>query len=270
MKSFVNTMSALAIGVLLASCGNKTATPANDQDSAQIVLSDSVITQLDSIASIIGDAAGVDNFVAKLKSGELSLSEQQKKVKPDYLLTKTDISDLQTLQEKYVAMGYLAIDNAVAAAYAMEDDDFYQTANERLATETDIANEEKSEKAKKAPLSIDNAKAFYAEMKKRNRLDVFFTAETAYCVEALYIISNNIDAYSPVLTDSVAATLAQHVSLAASGMQKLSEGNAQMAKMVATLKPVMNLKASNAAELKKEVAGMKEQLATMRKELIKN
>ena len=258
----------------LASCGGKkqdaeTVKAETSVSQDEITLPDALVAHLDSIAGIIASTAPTVDFQALVKNGKLSLTEQQKKTKPDYLLTQNDIDDLATLQEKYVAQAYLAVDLTVANLYGLDDDDFYANSMSRLAAETDEANQKAAEAAKTAPLSVANAQQFYQDMKKRNRLDKFYAAEAAYAVEMLYILSRNPDLYMPVMTDVAAMDLCKHVNMAYDGLVSLSGEYPDLKKLVDALKPIADIKASGSDELRHHLKKKNEAFAKVRAALLK-
>lgn len=263
-----------ALAVVLASCGGK---KANGEDAAaegsapnsELNLSAELVSHLDSIAGIISSTAPSVDFKALVENGKISLTDQQKKAKPDYLLSKSDIDDLTTLQEKYVAQAYLAVDQTVADLYGLDDDDFYSNSMQRLAVETDEANQKAADAAKNADLSFANAQQFYQDMKKRNRLDKFYAAEAAYAVEVLYILSRNPDLYMPVMTDVAASNLCKQVNMAYDGLETLSGEYPDLKKLIDTLKPIADIKASNSEELRKHLKDKNEEFAKVRAALLK-
>ena len=263
-----------ALAVALASCGGK---KANGEDTAaegsaphsELNLSAELVSHLDSIAGIISSTAPSVDFKALVEKGKISLTDQQKKAKPDYLLSKSDIDDLATLQEKYVAQAYLAVDQTVVGLYGLDDDDFYSNSMQRLAVETDEANQKAADAAKNADLSYANAQQFYKDMKKRNRLDKFYAAEAAYAVEVLYILSRNPDLYMPVMTDVAASNLCKQVNMAYGGLETLSGEYPDLKKLIDALKPIADIKASNSEELRKHLKEKNEEFAKVRAALLK-
>ena len=264
-----------ALAFALASCGGKKAS--GDEVAveeaaphSELNLSAELVSHLDSIAGIISSTAPNVDFKSLVEKGKLSLTDQQKKAKPDYLLSKSDIDDLATLQDKYVAQAYLAVDLTVASLYGLDDDDdFYSNTMSRLAAETDEANQKAAEEAKNADLSFANAQQFYQDMKKRNRLDKFYAAEAAYAVEVLYILSRNPDLYMPVMTDVAAMDLCKQVNMAYDGLEALSGEYPDLKKLVDALKPISDIKVSGSDELRHHLKKKNEEFAKARAALLK-
>ena len=263
-----------ALAFVLASRGGKKTSgeEAAVEDSAphsELNLSAELVSHLDSIAGIISSTAPNVDFKALVENGKLSLTDQQKKSKPDYLLSKSDIDDLATLQDKYVAQAYLAVDLTVASLYGLDDDDFYANTMSRLAAETDEANQKAAEEAKNADLSFANAQQFYQDMKKRNRQDKFYAAEAAYAVEMLYILSRNPDLYMPAMTDVAAMDLCKQVNMAYNGLEALSGDYPDLKKLVDALKPIADIKASGSDELRHHLKKKNEEFAAVRAAFLK-
>lgn len=256
-------------GLFLGSCGNKTQQNTDGLDSAeQVILDDSIVAQLDSMAAVLSDIIDTTDVASIFSENSIKLSDDQLKVKPDYLITENDIKDLQTLQQKYVAMAYLSLDNSVQELYHSEDDDFYGNAIARLSAETEALNEDAAKNAENAPLTLSNAKKFYADMKSRNRLDKFYIAEAAYAVEAMYIISRNVDIFMPAINDTKAESLCRQLATAINGVKLIAANHPDMQPVLEALAPVETIKVTTAAELKEQIVKANATLSTARKKLL--
>ena len=75
--------------IALASCGGKTQQSDDEQQEVksfeQEQIEESIRVQLDSIASVLGGLKALP-MLEQTKNGELKLTDEEKKVKPDYLL----------------------------------------------------------------------------------------------------------------------------------------------------------------------------------------
>ena len=259
-----------AAAMVLCSCHGKTQQNPNDLDSTEeMVLSDSVIAQLDSIGETLCQIADTCQLGEIFTQEKINLSKEQQQIKPDYLLTQKDINDLMTLNQKYVAMAYLAIDNSVQQLYYGDDDDYYDNAMSRLAADTEETNRKAAEKAKGQALTLDNARQFYNDMKERNRLDKFYLAEAAYMVEAMYIVSNNMEIYMPVIDDQTASAMSRRLSTARAGIQLITSQHPDMQPVLAAVNLLSEIRAANAAQLQQQIVLSRDKLQRARAELLR-
>lgn len=270
MKKLVYIFAA-TVGMMLGSCGGSTQQNVAGEDSIQVaVFADSVVAQLDSLAHIICEISDTTDLSQLVSPERLSLTADQKLVRPDYLITSSDIDELITLQQKYVALAYLSIDNSVQQLYYGEDadDEYYSTAMSRLAAETDATNEKLSQEAANAPFTMGSAMKFYEDMKQRNRLDKFYVAEAAYIVEFLYIISRNTDLYMQSINDETAARITRMISTILSGEEIIAASNPEVQPVVDALAPIRDINATTSAQLKQQLENLNETLEVTRKALL--
>ena len=104
-------LSILAIAfaaIALVSCGNKSNGNASEEDTIvksfeQTQLEEAVKMHFDSIAAQIGEKKFTPLYKA-INDGELKLTDEEKKVQPDYLIQPEVANDLQTIAQKYAAL----------------------------------------------------------------------------------------------------------------------------------------------------------------------
>ena len=132
-------LSVLAIvfaAIAFAACGNKTAQTAEATDSVksfeQEQIEASIKMHMDSIASELGKLKTLP-FLNEGKDG-VTLTKQEKQVKPDYLLAPSVAEDATTLAEKYRILSALSVDKSIAKLYEMPTDD-YDAAINKLAAD---------------------------------------------------------------------------------------------------------------------------------------
>ena len=100
--------------IALASCSSKPKQTEEEQEEIksfeQEQIEESIRVQLDSIANVLSGLKALP-ILEQTKSGELKLTDEEKKVKPDYLLSPEIAKEAITLSEKYRVLVALSIDH---------------------------------------------------------------------------------------------------------------------------------------------------------------
>ena len=117
-------LSVLAIAfvaIAFAACGGKkTQAPEQAQEEKsfeQTQIEASIKMHLDSISAQLSELPQLP-FLTEGEGG-LTLTKEEKQVKPDYLLSATVADEATTLAEKYRILSALNIDKKIAAIYEM-------------------------------------------------------------------------------------------------------------------------------------------------------
>ena len=133
-------LSILAIAfaaIAFAACGGKKSAQAEEATDSlksfeQQQIEASIKMHMDSIASELGKLKTLP-FLNEGKDG-ITLTKEEKQVKPDYLLAASVADEATTLTEKYRIMSALSVDKKIAALYEMPVED-YDKAITKLAAD---------------------------------------------------------------------------------------------------------------------------------------
>ena len=264
IKFFMMAICAIA----LASCGNKTQQQTEDQDTVksfeQEQIEAGIRTQLDSIAGILGNLKQLP-MLKDTKNGQIQLTEQEKQVKPDYLLDPITASDAVTLSEKYRVLTALSIDEAIAELYGM-DVTAYNEATAKLAA--DINDPGFRIFAEGGDLQVESKEIYDAEV-KAGRLNYFWQAVATSIVEQLYILEQNTDKFLPCFTDDDVANLTYRIAILQEAINRLTEYDPEIVEVAEAIKPLETLNAITVDDFKKELQDMSEQIVESRNQLVK-
>ena len=132
-------LSVLAIAfaaVVFAACGGqKNAQNTEEADSLksfeQQQIEASIKMHIDSIAADLGKLKQLP-FVQE-GNGGITLTKEEKQVKPDYLLNANVAEEATTLAEKYRIMSALNVDRKIAALYEMPTEDYDKAITKLIA-----------------------------------------------------------------------------------------------------------------------------------------
>lgn len=256
--------------IVMASCGGKTQGDANGVDSDSITKSfdqqqieASVKMHLDSIASEISTKKFTPLYQA-MNEGEITLTADEKKVKPDYLMDPAAANDLQTILQKYAAFSILTTDKAVAKLYEM-DTEAYETANAKLLADI---NDPALAKLQDKGTFQQIEKEIYEMEEKSGRIHFFWVATCAATVEQLYVASNNSEKFLQGYDDEAVANITFRIVLILDAIERLSVYDAEIQGLAEAIQPLKKINATTVDELKKELSEIKEDLAKTRQDLI--
>ncbi len=259
----ISFLFAAAIALVLASCGGKTAGEQNDSDSVsfeQSQIEEKIMMELDSVADEWNKLAPVEGV---LSNGKIQLSDEEIKVKPDYLLDLAQIENLSLLSQKYRAIGMLSVDKKVAELYKM-DVDAYKATIAKLATDVnDPAINVKDNS------STDDVKAFYSAERENGRINLFWEASAAAIVENLYVISQNIDKFLPAFDDQSASDFTYHIALLKLSLDDLATYDNNIKALDELMAPLNELNAISVDQFREQLNKMKPQIEAVRAELLK-
>ncbi len=269
MKKLFMSLFAVA---LLASCGgNKQNTEAENQEEKtfeQEQIEANIKMQVDSLASEFAKMGDMP-FIANLKEGKIVFTEEEKKVKPEYLINPTVTNDLVTLSQKYRAVAMLIADKFVAQAYDLNIDD-YDVVLKKLVVDLDddafkvFVNEDTKDDIQ------TRIQTFYQKEDENGRINFFWDTTTAFLVEELYIISQdpNND-FIECFTDESASNITYRIILFQNALNRLKEYAPELNELCDAIEPLQELNAMSVEELKAQLAEMHQQLEGIRNNLLK-
>ena len=262
MKKFSLLVAAVA-AMVFASCGNKTAANQGNGDSVsfeQSQIEEKIMVELDSIIDQWHKLGPVDGIFA---NGKIQLSEDEMKVKPNYLLPASIVDDMSLLSQKYRAMGMLVVDKKVASLYKM-DTDAYTAAITKIATDV---NDNALQTAANGDMS--DAKAFYEAEKEAGRINFFWETSAAGLIETFYVISQNQEKFIQAFDDQTASDMTYHIAVLKLALDDLATYDPNIKGLVDILAPLNELNAISVDQFKEQLEKMRPQIEKARAEMLK-
>ena len=134
----ISLVIAFAAAIVLAGCnGNKQTKNGSETDSTDVFVEQQIKAgmnmHLDSLTEL-WLRLKPSSFYSTTQDGKIILSQDEKKVKPEYLFNPEELaSKLETMSYKYRALAVYAVDKEVAKLYDMKD--VYTPAIKKLAAE---------------------------------------------------------------------------------------------------------------------------------------
>ena len=264
-------LSILAIAfaaIMFAACGGKKS--AQTEEAADSVKSfeqqqieASIKMHMDSIASELGKLKSLP-FLNEGKDG-ITLTKEEKQVKPDYLLAASVADEATTLTEKYRIMSALSVDKKIAALYEMPVEDYDKAINKLAA---DI-NDPSFKAIEDTNTIFETTTTLYDEMEKNGRINYFWQLAAAALVEQLYVINQNADKFLTAFNDDAVANVTFRIVLVLDAVNRLAQYDPDIEPVAKAIAPLETLNATTVAEMKEQLAKAKDQISAARKTLMK-
>lgn len=267
MKKFSFFAVAIAAVAFTACGGNKSAQNVEDAENEksfeQEQVEEKIKIELDSLASELGKL----KKLPLLQEGEngIQLTEQEKQVKPDYLLDPSAAESATTLAEKYRMISALGVDKTVAAMYDMPVDEYSAAISKLVADINDPSFKEIDD----AGTIYETSQALYAAMEKNGRINFFWQLVATSLVEELYVLTQNIDKFIVVFDDESASSITFRIVLLTDAISRLAEYDPEFEPVAKAIEPLVVLNAISVDQLKTQLMEAKEKVAESRKALIK-
>ena len=197
MKKYYLLIALAMVAGMTVSCkNNKKAEEATEEvvEAAKLVLTDDVLATLDEIAKPMLESSGGVTPESIIAS---ALTEEEKLIRPDYLLEASQANELVTKSQKLNALAILYVERPIRIAYGMPTEEtdeviarFVAEVNDPVSFD-DQVNLTPAEKTKKA----------YEFYKENGDVTDFWQYLYAIQVELNYLISNNPDAFFRNITN---------------------------------------------------------------------
>ena len=203
-------------------------------------------------------------FVKETKDG-ISLTKEEKQVKPNYLLAPAVADEATTLAEKYRIISALSVDKRIANLYEMPVED-YEKAITKLAADIDDPSFKVIDNAGSL---FETSSELYNAMDQNGRINYFWQIASAALVEQLYVVSQNKDKFLSTFTDETAANVTFRIILILDATNRLSQYDPEIQPIATALAPLEHLNATTVDELRAQIDDMSEEILAAREALVK-
>ncbi|MBO7569450.1 MAG: hypothetical protein J6T11_03775, partial [Bacteroidaceae bacterium] len=218
--------------------------------------------EIDSLAAELGK---LKDLPIVQEGDGVKLTDQEKQVKPDYLLGAAVAENAATLAEKYRMISALSVDKNIAAMYDMSTDE-YQTAIAKLVADI---NDPSFKDIEDTTSIFKTGEKLYTAMEQNGRINYYWQLVAASLVEEIYVMSQNTEKFITAFDDDAAANVTYRIVLLSDAVSRLTEYDPEfepVAKAIESLKP---LNAMSVDQLKAQLAEAKDKIVEARNNLIK-
>ena len=222
MKKYYLFIALAMVAAMTVSCKNnkkaEEAAEATEEvvEAAKTILADDVLATIDELAQTFADEAENINVTEIISS---SLTDEEKLVKPDYLLEADQVNALVTKSQKVAALAILALERHVRLAYEMPT----ENTDEVLAHLTAELNHPVPADNPNNLTPTEKIRNTYEQCKKDGELSYFWRFALALQVEASYLISKNPDVFFRNLTEEQYHAFAKRFKAVTYAVKTLAE-----------------------------------------------
>ena len=271
MKKFSIVLAAAAAMIMASCSGNKqqaaeTQEPQQEESFEEQQIKLGMKVRLDSLTQCWLRLKPMA-VVQTSKDGKVSLTADEKKVKPDYLLNPDEVlPKLETMSLKYRAICMFDVDKIVAGLYEMPD--VYSDPMKKLASQVDdpainymfdnMDKEDYSEMMNKV----------YTMEEESGRANYFWECAATTIIEQLYILTQNQEKFLASFTDKDAEDITFHVSILVDAYEDLAEYNTELAHLYKVICPLEVLNAISVDELRAQLTSLKGDIDSARSTLL--
>lgn len=253
--------------MVFAACGGKKTTQNAEEVSAEISFEQeqieaSIKQNFDSLATQVGN---LKQLPIRKKDGVITLSEEEMKVKPDYLLDPNISEKATTLAEKYRMLSALQIDKEIAELYEMPTTEY----ENRIASLFVDINDPSFKAIEGNSDVYETTQELYNAMNENGRINYFWQIVATSLVEQLYVTSQNTDKFIAAFNDDAAANVTFRIILIQDALNRLTEYDPELAPVAKAIEPLTVLNAVTVDELKAQMVEAKEKIAEARASLLK-
>ncbi len=271
MKKIISFACITVMGFVMFSCGSKPNNSVQPETIQEIAIADSTAAQVDSLFALIADQLPTYPFKA-IKNGAITLSDRDKKIKPDYLMPLSKAAHLQTLTQKHIALKIYVIDRAVAEWYGMNTNEYTEVIA-KLMADVDVREfpfregiDWKSPDANK--IFLERTHAVIKEHKEKGELNYFIERVAASLIECTYLFAQNPEVYSKNLTDDNFAALSYQLGVMHLIVDKMSDLYPDMAPIRNVMDILEPINADNKKLFLEQLKAVTPQLTEARNSLI--
>jgi len=226
MKRTLSTIALVAICcAMMVSCKNKTNEPTPEEIQAQkVALADTVLAKIDALAEQFQDQSDKSFSLYKFV-----LTDNEKLVKPDYLLDPSAANNLVTKSQKINALAIYIMENGIRSIYDMPKEEF----NEVIAKLClEVSSFDFSECFQNKTKYSEIAKDAYQKAKENNELGFFWELHLAMLEEASYILANNIDLFFSKISEDQWKSFSDEYGTIYHAIEELAQYDDEMAEVL--------------------------------------
>lgn len=255
------------VAIAFVACGGKkaqtTEVTQDEKSFEQKQIEASIKMHFDSIASEFSKMPQLP-FVQD-DNGGLTLTTEEKQVKPDYLLNPNVADEAATLAEKYRIISALNVDKKIASLYEMPTEEFDKAVTKLAA---DI-NDPSFKAIDDSNTLFETSSTLYDAMEQNGRLNYFWQIASAALVEELFVINQNTDKFLSIFDDDAAANVTYRIVLILDAVNRLSAYDPDIKPVAEAIAPLNVLNAISVNQLKEQLAAASDKIVAARKALIK-
>jgi len=225
MKRTLTLIACVAVcSAMIISCkNNKKTEPSPEEIQAQkVALADSVLAQIDVLYQEFNEA-----FQKGFFWWDVLLTEEEKMVKPDYLLDPSVASSLVTKSQKVNALAIYTVDLQIMKLYGMPLEEVKESLA-KIAAELNHPVDANAIAGSEMP-TAQRTKTLYEECRERGDLSYFWQFHSAFLTETVYAVAQNPELFFSKISEEVWQSFVTAVQDKNKTMRELAKYDEEMA-----------------------------------------
>lgn len=208
-------------------------------------------------------------FASATKDGRITLSNKEKKIKPNYLLAPEKASNLVTFSQKYRAVAMYAVDLVIANMYDMDSQEYKDVIAKLLI---DLGDDAYTNFASMPWLDWEYASQTLQDLAKdeyeAGRQTFFWESVASSFVEQIYVISKNTKKFMPMFTDKTAADFTFNFICLFESIKTVIEMSPEMNNLYEVIKPLEVINAISVKQFEEQILSISKEIETSREALL--
>ncbi len=253
---------------VFASCGGHKTTQTVPEESGEELIAfeqsqieASIKLNVDSLASAFTQ---MKQLPITEKNGMVALTDEERQVKPNYLMEPAVAENAATLAEKYRVLSAMQVDREIAELYGMSTKDYE---NQIAKLIVDI-NDPSFEVIKESGDIYEASQDLYKAMDENGRINFYWQIVATSLVEQMYVISRNSDKFLAAFDDNAASNVSLRIILIQDAIERLTNYDPELIPVAEALEPLKVINAITVKDLKEQLAEAAPQIENARESLV--
>lgn len=253
---------------VFASCGgHKTAQTAPEDSGEELIafeqsqIEASIKLNIDSLASAMTQ---LKQLPITEKNGMVALTDEERQVKPNYLMEAAVAENAATLAEKYRVLSAMQVDREIADLYGMPTKEY----DNQIAKLIVDINDPSFEVLKESNGIHEASQDLYKAMDENGRVNFYWQIVATSLVEQMYVITRNSDKFLAAFDDNAASNVSLRIILIQDAIDRLTNYDPELLPVSEALEPLTVINALTVQELKEQLAEAAPQIEAARVALV--
>lgn len=258
MKKIVYCLLSVLV-VTFSACGSKSKKAENKEEIKAIT---EEIQQ--KVAALAEDYAKLD--LPDIFLPGTVIDDKELTVKPDYFYPLSTSNDLQTLSQKYRAMGIYSVDYMLAKKFNINNEQYKQVLG-KLGADINF-KVVKTDSEEITPLDADLLMEKFNLLLEEDVPYLYFELTTSALVEMIYLCNQTPEIFSLYFTDEDAADFTKKFAACIEAIDSMKEYYPEMNALNMAIEPLKKIKANTAEEFYNQLKTLQNEILTSRAALL--
>jgi len=252
--------------VLFAACGGNKK-PQTVQETEDIKtfeqeqIEASIKLNVDSLATAM---AQLKQLPITEKNGMVVLTDEERQVKPTYLMEPAVAENTTTLSQKYRVLSAMQVDKEIAELYGMPTAEYD---NEIAKLLVDI-NDPSFKVISESDGIYEASQELYKAMDENGRINFYWQIVATSLVEQMYVISQNSEKFLASFDDAAAANVTMRIVLIQDAIERLTNYDPELIAVADAIEPLKVINAVSVEEFRTQLNEAAPQIEAARTALV--